>query len=1129
MNKEIQKTKWMSVGLLLALTCAAPVVADDTELLLVNPNADTQTTPNVLLIIDSSGSMRTEEETREVYNYTLPYVGSLMPCDPNYLYWTQYKNVRPSCDPANTQRILKTSYVCAAGRKQLQGIGIYRNTMAQFRAGGSGFFSIFLGLDAQRWQKLERGNETDIVECRKDSGKHGDGTDSDDVYAQRGGDVDPFTDEDDDEVAWGSWPTSQSVTMYDGNYLNYLGNPVLVQDSRINIVNNTATAILNSIDGINVGIMRFNDRDGGPVILAMSDLDTNRANILATINGITAGGRTPVSETLYEAARYWRGLPAYYGERINEHTTDPNALASDPPEVYQQPQGEVCSKNFNVLLTDGKPVDDGETPSLVDGLPNWFGALGYSGCTGANMGDCLDDVAEYLFTDDISTAPGVQVVTTHTIGFAIDLPILKEAARRGGGSYFLADDVESLTLALLEIVNDITDRSMSFAAPAVAVNTFNRTRNLNDIYFTTFAAAEKYHWPGNLKKYRITDGEVVDRNAVPAINPATGLFYDTATSFWSSGTDGNDVNQGGVVENLPDPLRRKLYTNNTTNADLTAATNALTPSNVSAFALADFGLTGGAGEPDIEQLIRFARGEDILDEDLDPATTVRKAMGDPLHSRPAAVVYGGTEANPEVVVFTATNDGYVHAIDAANGQELWAFIPKEHLSNLPNLFFNPDASFKNYGVDGDIVPITADRDNDGIIEPADGDFVYIIFGMRRGGSAYYALDVTNKNSPTVKWRIDATEFGQSWSRPVVARVDMVDPGLNSDKAVVVIGGGYDSTHDTLTQPANPDTQGSGIFFLDLQSGDILWRAGADSNADLQLTGMTRAIPTQVAVIDMNGDNFADRMYAADMGGQILRFDIFKGKAPDGTGTDALVTGGVVAQLGAEGQSVGDADTRRFYTSPDVSMFNDNVQNRRFIAISIGSGYRAHPLDNTNNDRFYSIRDSKVFNRMSQAEYDSFTPVDDAELVEISGKVGTVIGPNQRGWKFTLPVDQKVLSTSVTFNNEILFVAFSPDENGAAICSAGTGRNFLYRVAVSNGDPIAYIDGIVPGTEDQERVTDLAQGGIAPTPQFLFPSPDANCTGSACSPPPIYCVGVECAPSGFDNNPVRTLWTQDGIE
>ena len=80
---------------------------------------------------------------------------------------------------------------------------------------------------------------------------------------------------------------------------------------------------------------------------------------------------------------------------------------------------------------------------------------------------------------------------------------------------------------------------------------------------------------------------------------------------------------------------------------------------------------------------------------------------------------------------------------------------------MPNLFFNPDASYKNYGVDGDIVPVIADRDNDGVIEPADGDFVMLIFGMRRGGSAYYALDVTNKNSPKVKWRVGSAAFGRA--------------------------------------------------------------------------------------------------------------------------------------------------------------------------------------------------------------------------------------------------------------------------------------------------------------------------------------------------------------------------------
>jgi type IV pilus assembly protein PilY1 len=303
---------------------------------------------------------------------------------------------------------------------------------------------------------------------------------------------------------------------------------------------------------------------------------------------------------------------------------------------------------------------------------------------------------------------------------------------------------------------------------------------------------------------------------------------------------------------------------------------------------------------------------------------------------------------------------------------------------------------------------------------------------------------------------------------------------------------------------------------------------------LTLANMTRAIPSSVRVIDLNGDRYADRMYAADLGGQIWRFDITNGKAPNGLSTDALVAGGVIAQLGAEGNTpTTDTETRRFYNTPDVSLFNDNAQNRRFIALSIGSGYRAHPLDNTTNERFYSIRDSRVFGAMTQIEYNAFQPIKESDLVEISGSVGTTIGPNDAGWMFTLPDTEKVLTDSSTFNNEVFFVTFSPDPDNVVgdSCAAGVGRNHLYRVSVVNGDPIADLSNVVAGTEDSLRVTDLAQGGIAPSPRFLFPSPDAAAcaAGGECSPPPLGCVGVECFGTGFVNNPVRTLWTQDGIE
>jgi len=81
------------------------------------------------------------------------------------------------------------------------------------------------------------------------------------------------------------------------------------------------------------------------------------------------------------------------------------------------------------------------------------------------------------------------------------------------------------------------------------------------------------------------------------------------------------------------------------------------------------------------------------------------------------------------------------------------------------------------------------------------------------------------------------------------------------------------------------------------------------------------------------------MYASDMGGQLWRFDITNGEDPAN-----LVAGGVIAQLGAEGLgSPTDADTRRFYNSPDISIFNDPLQGRRFIADCIPRGDFARQL------------------------------------------------------------------------------------------------------------------------------------------------------------------------------------------
>lgn len=1119
------RTAWAAgAGLLIALIVGSPVWADDVELLLSTPASSNAAKPNILFILDSSGSMTTVETSQEPYIAGTNYTGA--GCDDTYFYWTAGTSI-PNCK--SEYRIKKSYFQCDQGWTQVKAAGSYTDTMSMYRPNNKGKW---------KWRQMSRTRDSNDVECKADSGKHGKGSDpADEPYAQAGTNIALYTNDKSREVNWGVKPTHQIITMYDSDYLSWYHNPPGASMSRTDIVKAVTKNVLGSVKDVNVGFMRFHNSEGGPVIHGLKDLDDNRSAANTVVDNLPAAGWTPLSETLYEAALYWHGLDGVYG---GVSSTDKDALDSWDTTAnsinYKQPAEFACSKNFVVLLTDGAPTQDTGAFGDIPKLPG-FGRASCNNTLGVNdtnvNGACLDDVADYLQRVDINPAlPGKQEVTTYTIGFSVDLPILRDTAVRGGGEYFLASDVKSLTAALTEIVTDIFDRDISFTAPAVAVNAFNRTQHLNDLYVSVFRATDEVHWPGNMKKYRLVDTLIRDAKDDPAVDPDTGFFADDSKNYWQKDpdNDGADVYRGGIANSLPDPALRKLYTNNGS-GDLTVPTNHISSGNITAFTDADFGLTGATGEPTRAQLIEWARGVDVKDEDSNPFTDVRYAMGDTLHSQPAAVVYGKSAGEPIVILFNATNDGYLHAVSADTGVELWSFIPRELLGNIAALYENENVDYKTYGIDGDVIPVVYDKNNDGTIDPVD-DFVRLVFGMRRGGDNYYMVDVSTPTHPVLKWVRTFPELGQSWSSPVVAKIDIdSSTQVNALDAVLVLGGGYDTSHDAPAHPTSADLDGAGIVMLDLDTGDMIWRAGRDSGANLTLDKMTRAIPSRIRVIDINGDTKADRMYASDLGGQVWRFDITNGNKPD-----QLVAGGVIARLGAEGLSTpAAADTRRFYTSPDVSMFTDKRHDRRYLAVNLGSGYRAHPLDNSAGDRFYSIRDSDVFNALTQTEYNSYSIVKNSDLIDVAGKVDTVIPANGDGWMMTLPSTQKVLSDAQTFDDSVYFVTFEARVNSTDPCQAGNSLNRLYRVNVVNGDPTVDLGSssgpIDPEVADEARVTELEQGGIAPKPTFFFPGPSdpGNCTGDECSAPPVGCVGVECFDPGFQNFPVRTLWTQDGIE
>ncbi len=179
MNIQLNKTLSIAASLLVTLVAGAPAIADDTELLVVDPGNTVATPPNIMFILDTSGSMGDPVDTTKPYDNTLTYTGS---CAADKFYWTTL-DIEPSCvGGTNTQFVNEAAFVCADATLRMSGIGAYAGVMVQYRADAT---------SSQRWQQLEIGNATGLVECQNDDSVHGNGT-TGDYYAQAGTDLRPI-------------------------------------------------------------------------------------------------------------------------------------------------------------------------------------------------------------------------------------------------------------------------------------------------------------------------------------------------------------------------------------------------------------------------------------------------------------------------------------------------------------------------------------------------------------------------------------------------------------------------------------------------------------------------------------------------------------------------------------------------------------------------------------------------------------------------------------------------------------------------------------------------------------------------------------------------------------------------
>lgn len=516
--------------------------------------------------------------------------------------------------------------------------------------------------------------------------------------------------------------------------------------------------------------------------------------------------------------------------------------------------------------------------------------------------------------------------------------------------------------------------------------------------------------------------------------------------------------------------------------------------------------------PSREKLLAWLKGKDIKDDDGDGDTTdARHHIGDPLHSNPTVVTYGEAGATADEVtasslVFFGTNEGFLHAIDTETGDEEYAFMPRELLSQAGILFSNNTLArneIKPYGLDGDITLRVIDNNNNGLIESG-SDVAQLYVGMRRGGRNYYSLDVSSKADPKFKWSIlggsgDFTELGQTWSKPIPTKIKV---GTDASKDVLVFGGGYDPAQDD-TNIRSADTMGRAIYIIDADTGALIWSGGkygatTPSAKHYDFSDMDYSIPANLAVVNDQQTGYMSQIYVGDMGGQLWRFDINNGSV-----LDDLVDGGVIANFAGDTAR----HARRFYASPDLSLSKEDGELKMNIAI--GSGYRAHPLNEKIDDRFFVVRypykgyGDNYGRKVTVGTTDSYPVITELDLYDATDNLvaeGDDTDAEREdladaeGWYIDLEDSgEKVLDQSSTFQGVVRFVSYVPGMS-AGPCDPNLGTSFFYAVNLLDGTPFEDLHEGEPDSYKKDfRKQEVPTPGIAAPVSTIFVKNEGNGT------------------------------------
>lgn len=363
-----------------------------------------------------------------------------------------------------------------------------------------------------------------------------------------------------------------------------------------------------------------------------------------------------------------------------------------------------------------------------------------------------------------------------------------------------------------------------------AVSKFIVSSGTEQLYAVDYISAD---WSGNLHSYNLSaTGTIENVNGAPIDNWVGGAAAKINAQHF--GTGRNIVTFNGTAGI---PFRWSGIT--------TAQKTALDPATLATATTSN--------------VLNYIRGD--MSNQADQATPGpyrprTSVLGDIIHSTP---VYWNDGTNK--TVFVGANDGMLHAINADDGTERFAYVPSMLMPRLGQLS-NPAYTHKYY-VDGrlDVRKFTTTSGTTTTSQ------TLLVGALGAGGKGLFGLDVTNAAATSeadaaskILWEKSnaSTGFanlGYTYGAPTFLTL----PDADGTQAVAV-GNGYNNTGNGRAS----------LFLIKAKTGELIREIDTDSNIGTLAAPNGLSTPT---LWDTNGDGKKDTAYAGDINGNLWKFSL----------------------------------------------------------------------------------------------------------------------------------------------------------------------------------------------------------------------------------------------------------------